>query len=740
MTDWLRYIASYPDLVAALGDDPAAGQRHFEQYGQAEGRSVAGFDPLFYGASNPDVALAFGADEVALERHYIRYGFREERPLAGFDALRYAASNPDVARAFGSDVAALARHYLRYGVREGRALASFDALDYAALNSDLVHAFGTDAAALTRHYIQFGLGEGRAVTGFDAVGYLLANADLGAAGLGAAGARDHWLHYGLDEGRTLNPFGSDQIQHQAAVGRVATGSFETGGDRDWYSIGVAAGEKVALAVLRPDLAGALLGGAGVQVFDAAGHPLQALTMAGEGFDHWLSFAAPAAGTYYVAVAANGATGAYQIGVARVAADPHPGDPFGGFYTGDALANVYLGGNGYSHFQGAGGDDILGGGAGQDDFLGSPGADYMDGGSLFGADGTSASDSIDYRYSPSAVTAYLDGRLGVGGDAQGDRLVSVEQLYGSAFADRLYGSTDANVVLGDRGDDVIHGLDGDDVLLAGGDGNDLVYGDAGNDRLAGDAGSDRLDGGSGFDTADYQNADAPVRVDLRSGAVGGGAAGDTLVSIEAVVGTYGGDDVLATAAATDRAGSTLYQQLLGGGGDDILIDRADPTLPSFLVGDVGDDLLVGARLEGYDGDDVLVAFSERVINVASGGQGADVYVVETGRHLVSGAFDFSLDLDSFDAGDRIDLSQLRDEGGQLLDLPDIRAHAHGNLIDLSGLRTAAGDLVIGSIQLEQRASMFDPAIPYDTAALIAANFIFAGGIDWQARVPADFPIF
>ena len=39
-TDWLQYIASYPDLILAFGADPAAGQQHYQLYGRTEGRSL----------------------------------------------------------------------------------------------------------------------------------------------------------------------------------------------------------------------------------------------------------------------------------------------------------------------------------------------------------------------------------------------------------------------------------------------------------------------------------------------------------------------------------------------------------------------------------------------------------------------------------------------------------------------------------------------------------------------------
>jgi glucose/arabinose dehydrogenase len=80
--DGLRYIASYPDLILALGADAAAGQRHFTTTGQDEGRRPYGFSVLRYLARYPDLQTAFGPDVQAATLHYIRYGYREGRSAA----------------------------------------------------------------------------------------------------------------------------------------------------------------------------------------------------------------------------------------------------------------------------------------------------------------------------------------------------------------------------------------------------------------------------------------------------------------------------------------------------------------------------------------------------------------------------------------------------------------------------------------------------------------------------------
>ena len=77
--DGLQYIASYPDLIRAFGANAGAGQQHYQQFGQAEGRTPDSFNEAQYLASYADLRAAFGADGNAATVHYIRHGFAEGR-------------------------------------------------------------------------------------------------------------------------------------------------------------------------------------------------------------------------------------------------------------------------------------------------------------------------------------------------------------------------------------------------------------------------------------------------------------------------------------------------------------------------------------------------------------------------------------------------------------------------------------------------------------------------------------
>ena len=77
--DGLEYIATYPNLIQAVEDDAAAGQAHYLNIGQAEGRIPYGFNPVQYLANYADLQAAFGSDTQSALTHYIQNGFAEGR-------------------------------------------------------------------------------------------------------------------------------------------------------------------------------------------------------------------------------------------------------------------------------------------------------------------------------------------------------------------------------------------------------------------------------------------------------------------------------------------------------------------------------------------------------------------------------------------------------------------------------------------------------------------------------------
>jgi Ca2+-binding RTX toxin-like protein len=296
-----------------------------------------------------------------------------------------------------------------------------------------------------------------------------------------------------------------------------------------------------------------------------------------------------------------------------------------------------------------------------------------------ADGGSGFDTVEFDYSM------------FGSDISVGTHLNFESIlyYGSTGADTVVGANGPNTIIGNGGNDILAGSSsfaGDDIL-SGGDGRDELYGVGGNDILIGGNGADRLDGGNGYDYAHFANSTA-VNVNLNTGiGTGGEAAGDTYVSIEAVIGSEFADTI---------TGSSGGNELLGGGGDDMLEGLAGADFLSggagydtasylssdaavnvslavqagayghaagdvlvgienlygsgrddMLAGDAGANLLFGAagfdNLQGAAGDDVLIGGEGGDILV--GGAGTDVFLF---RPELAGSGDLVLDFDQ--AGD------------------------------------------------------------------------------------------
>jgi Ca2+-binding RTX toxin-like protein len=209
--------------------------------------------------------------------------------------------------------------------------------------------------------------------------------------------------------------------------------------------------------------------------------------------------------------------------------------------------------------GRGGADTLLGGAGTDQLYGETGNDVLEGGS--GADlldGGDGSDTASYAHASAGVVASLANPASNTGDAAGDTYVSIENLGGSAFADTLTGNDADNVLEGGRGNDI-------------------------------------LDGQGGSDIVSYANSEYAVEVDIAAGTAttripqaGGGelVEVDTLLSIEAVIGSRFGDKLTGITGNVDA----------GDGNDLIEIVNDDARVNAGLAAAV--------HIDGGDGYDTL----------------------------------------------------------------------------------------------------------------------------------------
>jgi Ca2+-binding RTX toxin-like protein len=170
-------------------------------------------------------------------------------------------------------------------------------------------------------------------------------------------------------------------------------------------------------------------------------------------------------------------------------------------------------------------------------------------------------------------------------------------------------------------------------FSGGNLSEAVSGGGGNDLLEGKGGADRLDGGAGTDTAGYSHSSAAVTVDLSSSGAqsGGDAAGDTLISIENLIGSGFNDMLTGSGAANDIRGGAGNDTISGGDGNDA------------LWGGAGRDILTGGAF--FD------TFAFEAISDSPSSRDASLDKIEDFMRGQDSIDLFAIDADSSIAGDQ-----------------------------------------------------------------------------------------
>jgi Ca2+-binding RTX toxin-like protein len=249
-------------------------------------------------------------------------------------------------------------------------------------------------------------------------------------------------------------------------------------------------------------------------------------------------------------------------------------------TGSAFNDVLQGKDGFAN--------VLNGGDGDDTIVSSIGADTQIGGN--------GVDTLDYSNSFNGVDIRLFQNSAAGGSANGDIISGFENIIGSTKTDTLAGDDGVNFIHGGLGNETITGRDGDDHLF-GDSGNDTLLGGNGDDILIGGAGNDTLGGGSGNDTADYSASGAGINVSMQTGAGSGGdAQGDTLVSIENVIGSAFADTI---------AGKNNWDNVIdGGAGADTLSGGTGNDTFVFHAGQASGDTVLDFSHTGAGNHDHL----------------------------------------------------------------------------------------------------------------------------------------
>jgi trimeric autotransporter adhesin len=297
-------------------------------------------------------------------------------------------------------------------------------------------------------------------------------------------------------------------------------------------------------------------------------------------------------------------------------------------TGDASGDKYtdiqnlLGSAQADTLTGDAHDNVLSGGAGDDKLQGGVGKDTLDGGD--GQDTASYADSTD------AVKVSLqDKAINEGGDAQGDVLVNIEHLLGSAYDDQLTGNAQAN-------------------MLSGG---------LGNDTLEGAGGADHLDGGAGTNTASYAGSAQGVTVylaaDRQLDNQGGDAQGDAFINIQNLLGSAHADTLVGDEKNNSLSGGAGDDTLEGGAGGDVFDGGTGSNTVTYVHSAMGVSVYLGAdqqiynsgpdasgdtfkniqNLIGTEKNDVLVGDEQG--NLLQGGGGDDVLEGGLGADTLQG---------------------------------------------------------------------------------------------------------
>lgn len=228
------YLATYPDLARAYGNDEVKAFQHFINQGMDEGRrGNQTFDVYSYRGRYADLQRAYGTDIKRYYMHYLQQGIRENRNgslnsasyTVTFDCgggviktqkvmFGHAASLPSVNKSGGtmlgwsgdyscvtSDRTVTASWSFVYqGVDYG---SVYDVDYYLGKNADLRSAFGSNGIAALQHFVNHGMSEGRqAKDSFSVVSYKNLYPDLRQAyGTDLRRYYRHYIERGKREGR-----------------------------------------------------------------------------------------------------------------------------------------------------------------------------------------------------------------------------------------------------------------------------------------------------------------------------------------------------------------------------------------------------------------------------------------------------------------------------------------------------------------------------------------------------------
>ncbi len=367
-------------------------------------------------------------------------------------------------------------------------------------------------------------------------------------------------------------------------------------------------------------------------------------------------------------------------------------------------------------EGSGYDDILIGNESSNRLDGRAGNDSLDGGAGF--------DWAEFNNAPTGITLDLS-TLAAANDGWGgtDRLIGIEAVQGSTFADSVTGDTAANQLDGLDGNDSLNGADGNDTLngglgndaLEGGSGDDWISGNDGDDVLKGGQGRDYLVGGAGNDSlsltasgswsSSYRaqsdfliaagvqstaNKYVPLNSMNRFESVSNGGEGADAVTLTSENDALFVDDAfsqLNSQAAAEVGRLVAIESIDGGAGNDLIdLTTTKFALSGFaVVGGTGNDTVWGGQgadqISGGDGIDILLGAAGN--DTLSGGAGNDVFLfaANSGQDTIT----------DFATGDKVRLLGGTGSGASVMQTNNDTVLTWGGIqVTLAGVKLATTD--------------------------------------------------
>jgi hypothetical protein len=281
----------------------------------------------------------------------------------------------------------------------------------------------------------------------------------------------------------------------------------------------------------------------------------------------------------------------------------------------------------------------------DTFIASAAANIFDGGS--------GSDTVNYAQSNAAVIVDLNSTVGAGtsgGYAQGDVLIHVFNIVGSNYDDTFVASNDANAFEGGAGSNTVSYAQSTfgvivDLSNTTGPGTSGGYalgdtfshiqnliGSQYDDVFIASADANRFDGGTGglpdggVNTVSYSQSTTAVTVDLSNttgAGTSGGAAGDSFIRIQNLVGSAFDDTFVASNVANVFDGGSAGSDTVSYAQSDaaVIVDLSNATGAGTSGGfAAGDKFISIENAVGSNFDDTF--FASSAANKFTGGTGSD----------------------------------------------------------------------------------------------------------------------